>query len=53
MAKARRDLGYEPLFTTEQAMKECLPYYVDLFNQMKAAAKEPVVSAVTTAPPTG
>ena len=37
IAKARRDLGYEPLFTTEQAMKECLPYYVDLFRQMESA----------------
>ena len=25
IAKARRDLGYEPLFTTEQAMEECRP----------------------------
>ncbi|MBW0018796.1 MAG: NAD-dependent epimerase/dehydratase family protein [Mycobacterium sp.] len=40
VAKARRDLGYEPLFDTEQAMKECLPYYVDLFNQMKAEASK-------------
>jgi 3beta-hydroxy-Delta5-steroid dehydrogenase / steroid Delta-isomerase len=39
IAKARRDLGYEPLFTTEQAMAECLPYYVGLFNQMKGEAK--------------
>ena len=36
-AKAKRDLGYEPLFNTEQAMKECMPYYVDLFHQMEAA----------------
>jgi 3beta-hydroxy-delta5-steroid dehydrogenase/steroid delta-isomerase len=34
--KARRDLGYEPLFTTDTAMSECLPYYVDLFQQMKS-----------------
>lgn len=53
IAKAKRDLGYEPLFTTEQAMKECLPYYVDLFHQMKSEGKNPAVSAVTTAPPTG
>lgn len=33
--KARRDLGYEPLFTTEQALKECLPYYTDLYAEMK------------------
>ncbi len=38
VAKATRDLGYRPLFTTEQAMKECLPYYTELFDQMKAAA---------------
>ena len=38
IAKAPRDLGYQPLFTTEQAMTECLPYYVDLFAQMKAQA---------------
>jgi 3beta-hydroxy-Delta5-steroid dehydrogenase / steroid Delta-isomerase len=35
VAKATRDLGYRPLFTTEQALKECLPYYVDMFAQMK------------------
>ncbi len=33
--KARRDLGYEPLFTTEQALKKCLPYYTDLYAEMK------------------
>ena len=38
IAKARRDLGYEPLFTTEQAMSECLPYYVDMFQRMKTQA---------------
>ena len=37
IAKAKRDLGYEPLFNTEQAMKECMPYYVELFRQMEAA----------------
>jgi len=36
--KARRDLGYGPLFTTEQAMQECLPYYIDLFRQMEASS---------------
>ena len=35
--KARRDLGYEPLFTTEQALAECLPYYTELYARMKAA----------------
>lgn len=52
IAKAERDLGYRPLFTTEQAMAECLPYYVDLFDEMKNATKEPALS-VTGAPPEG
>lgn len=46
IAKAQRDLGYRPLFTTEQAMAECLPYYVDLFQQMQSgegAAERPVI----------
>lgn len=38
IAKARRDLGYEPVFTTEQAMAECLPYYVGLYEEMKKKA---------------
>jgi 3beta-hydroxy-Delta5-steroid dehydrogenase / steroid Delta-isomerase len=42
IGKAQRDLGYQPLFTTERAMAECLPYYVDLFLQMKGAVPEPV-----------
>lgn len=42
LAKARRDLGYEPLFTTEQAMAECMPYYVDLFRQMESGTKQSV-----------
>jgi len=33
--KARRELGYQPLYTTEQAATECLPYYVDLYKQIK------------------
>lgn len=41
VAKAARDLGYRPLFTTEQAMAECLSYYTGLFGQMKAAAPAP------------
>ncbi len=54
IAKAQRDLGYQPLFTTEQAMAECVPYYVDLFHQMKAKSdSEPAVSAVTAALPAG
>ncbi|WP_322857187.1 3-beta-hydroxysteroid dehydrogenase [Mycobacterium shigaense] len=35
IAKATRDLGYRPLFTTKQALDECLPYYLDMFAQMK------------------
>lgn len=38
IAKASRDLGYQPLFTTEQALSECLPYYVGMFEQMKRDA---------------
>ena len=38
IAKAKRDLGYEPLFTTRQAMADCLPYYTDLYDRMKAAS---------------
>jgi 3beta-hydroxy-Delta5-steroid dehydrogenase / steroid Delta-isomerase len=37
IAKARRDLGYAPLFTTEHALLDCLPYYVEMFDEMKAA----------------
>lgn len=33
--KAKRDLGYTPLYTTAQAMDECLPYYVELFRSME------------------
>ena len=51
IAKAQRDLGYRPLFTTEQAMEECLPYYKDLFEQVKAASKQHLASVVTAPPP--
>ena len=51
IAKAERDLGYRPLFTTEQAMHECLPYYLELFEQMKADIKETPVKTVTAANP--
>ncbi len=50
IAKAQRDLGYRPLFNTEQAMKECLPYYIELFDQVKAATK-PHLASVVAAPP--
>jgi 3beta-hydroxy-Delta5-steroid dehydrogenase / steroid Delta-isomerase len=39
--KARREIGYEPLYTTEQAMHGCLPYYIDLYKQIKAAGCVP------------
>ena len=40
--KARRDLGYEPAYTTDKAIHDCLPYYVELFREVKAAStKEP------------
>ncbi|BBZ41154.1 3-beta-hydroxysteroid dehydrogenase [Mycobacterium conspicuum] len=51
IAKAQRDLGYRPLFTTEQAMAECLPYYKDLFEQIKASAQPHLASVVTAPPP--
>jgi 3beta-hydroxy-delta5-steroid dehydrogenase/steroid delta-isomerase len=51
IAKAQRDLGYRPLFTTEQAMEECLPYYKDLFEQVKAEAKPHLASVVAAPPP--
>ena len=38
IAKARRDLGYEPLFNTEQGMKDCIPYYQEMYRKMKLAA---------------
>ena len=49
VAKATRDLGYRPLFTTEQALAECLPYYIDLFDSMKAAAAPVAARAAVTA----
>jgi 3beta-hydroxy-Delta5-steroid dehydrogenase / steroid Delta-isomerase len=38
IAKASRDLGYQPLFTTEKALTECLPYYVEMYRQMESQA---------------
>jgi 3beta-hydroxy-delta5-steroid dehydrogenase/steroid delta-isomerase len=51
IAKAARDLGYRPLFTTEQAMADCLPYYVELFEQIKAAGEPHLAALVVAAPP--
>jgi 3beta-hydroxy-delta5-steroid dehydrogenase/steroid delta-isomerase len=48
--KARRELGYQPPFTTQQAIAQCMPYYVDLFEQVKAAA-QPHLATVVAAPP--
>ena len=54
IAKAQRDLGYQPLFTTDQAMRDCLPYYTGLFEQMKAQARdEQPMKAVAAAHPAG
>jgi 3beta-hydroxy-Delta5-steroid dehydrogenase / steroid Delta-isomerase len=39
VAKASRDLGYQPLFTTEKALTECLSYYVEMFEQMTRQAE--------------
>ena len=36
--KARRDLGYEPLYNTEQGIQESLPYYTEMYKKMKLAA---------------
>ena len=35
--KARRELGYEPLYTTQQGIDESLPYYKELFKEVKAS----------------
>jgi 3beta-hydroxy-delta5-steroid dehydrogenase/steroid delta-isomerase len=54
IAKAQRDLGHQPLFTTKQAMADCLPYYVDLFDQMRGETTSAhVVSAITEEPAVG
>lgn len=36
--KARRDLGYEPVYTTAEATEHCLDYYVEMFREMERAA---------------
>jgi 3beta-hydroxy-delta5-steroid dehydrogenase/steroid delta-isomerase len=45
IAKAERDLGYAPLFTTQQAMAECLPYYTELYDSMKAVGQKAPATA--------
>jgi 3beta-hydroxy-delta5-steroid dehydrogenase/steroid delta-isomerase len=52
IAKAKRDLGYRPLYTTDEAMRDCLPYYLGLFEQMKAQAQEAPVKVVPAGRPT-
>lgn len=44
--KARRELGYQPQFTTEQAMADCLPYYTQLFERVKAEAHPHLATVV-------
>ncbi len=51
ITKAERDLGYRPLFTTEQAMQQCLPYYRELFMTVVATVKQHAASAVTLPAP--
>ncbi|BBZ68413.1 3 beta-hydroxysteroid dehydrogenase/Delta 5--_4-isomerase [Mycolicibacterium insubricum] len=37
--KARRDLGYVPVFTTAEATQHCLPYYTEMFHEMERQAR--------------
>ncbi len=37
--KARRELGYKPLYTTAEGMKSCMPYYVQMYHDMSASLK--------------
>jgi 3beta-hydroxy-Delta5-steroid dehydrogenase / steroid Delta-isomerase len=48
--KARRDLGYEPLYTTDKAMQECLPYYIDLYKEIEAGARSRSRSSCEVSP---
>ena len=34
-AKAHRDLGYVPRYTTAEATAQCLPYYTQMFHDME------------------
>ena len=36
--KARKELGYEPIYSTQQGIDESTPFYVELFNKMKIEA---------------
>jgi 3beta-hydroxy-Delta5-steroid dehydrogenase / steroid Delta-isomerase len=53
IAKAERDLGYRPKYTTAEALEHCLPYYVELFDRMKAESAQPAVQAAAPVPPAG
>jgi 3beta-hydroxy-Delta5-steroid dehydrogenase / steroid Delta-isomerase len=41
VAKARRELDYKPLFATDKAMQDCLPYRLELFEMVQAAGLDP------------
>jgi len=42
--KARRELGFEPLYNTQQGVEESKPFYRELFNKMaKEAGKEQLI----------
>ncbi len=44
--KARKDLGYEPLYNTAQGIEESKPFYVELFNKMaREAGKDKLIKA--------
>ena len=43
---ARRDLGYEPIKTVEEALRECLPYCKEALAKAKAAGRHLEVVAV-------
>ncbi len=51
IAKAHRDLGYEPLFSTEEATAESLPYYIDLYERIKREYTPQAGAVVAPAPP--
>lgn len=36
IAKARRELGYAPIYTTAEGLKKCIPYYIKMYNDMVA-----------------
>jgi 3beta-hydroxy-delta5-steroid dehydrogenase/steroid delta-isomerase len=42
--KAQRELGYRPLFTTEQALADCLSYYLELHAKIKQQVKPAAVA---------